>query len=235
MIKLITLTNNGYKRLTHNCIESLKKIGLDNILKVYCIDNSAYEYIKEINGEDKTILMDLEDNEIESNFIKFRHSGWSRIVLKKFQIIYNELIDCKENEYVLFTDGDIVYLKNNILNYCESFIKENDNEIVFQNDFSNPNIKNRIVCSGFMLIKKTDKILEIFSSDRIKNYNCDQDYINDIKNELNYGVLDLDLFPHGFHYGNNKDRINPFMIHFNWLIGNDKEKKMREWGKWYLQ
>ena len=80
-----------------------------------------------------------------------------RVVLKKFQIIYNELIDCKENEYILFTDGDIVYLKNDILNYCENFIKENGNEIVFQNDFSNPNIKNKEVCSGFMLIKKQTK------------------------------------------------------------------------------
>ena len=82
MIKLITLTNDGYKKLTHNCIESLKKIGLDNILKVYCIDNSAYEYIKEINGEKNTILMDLDDNEIESKFIKFRHSDGKSSIKK---------------------------------------------------------------------------------------------------------------------------------------------------------
>jgi len=235
MIKLITLTNDGYKLLTHNSINSLKKIGLEGLLKVYCIDLKSYEYLKEINGEDNTVLMDLEDEDRESNFIKFRDNGWNRIVLKKFDIIYQELINCNDDEYVLFADGDIVFLRNDFLEYCEIFIKRYNKEIVFQNDFSNPNVTDIQICSGFMLIKKTENTLKIFNSDKINNFKCDQAYINNIKEELDYGVLHLDLFPHGFHYRHNASIIKPYIIHFNWIIGKDKIKKMKEWGKWYIE
>ena len=47
-----------------------------------------------------------------------------------------------------------------------------------------------------MLIKKNDKMLEIFNPKNIPDLEvkCDQYYINSIKNEINYKKLPLNLF-----------------------------------------
>ena len=62
----------------------------------------------------------------------------------------------------------------------------------------------------------------------------DQVYINNIKKQLKYILLPLELFPNGNYYYANSKKINPYLIHFNWLTGNDKMKKMKFYKKWYL-
>jgi hypothetical protein len=47
-------------------------------------------------------------------------------------------------------------------------------------------------------------------------------------------MLPIELFLNGNYYYNNNNIINPYLIHFNWIIGNKKEK-MRSYGKWYLE
>ena len=39
-LSFITLTNNGYKEMTKNCLISLRNIGI-NYLKVFCIDQES--------------------------------------------------------------------------------------------------------------------------------------------------------------------------------------------------
>ena len=76
-VSFITLTNNGYKNLTKNCLLSLKKLGI-NYLKVFCIDQESYDFLsKDFNNIYK---LDLDENEIESNLINFRTKNWSKIV-----------------------------------------------------------------------------------------------------------------------------------------------------------
>ena len=38
-VSFITLTNNGYKQYTKNCLKSLKKFGLNEKLKIFCMED----------------------------------------------------------------------------------------------------------------------------------------------------------------------------------------------------
>ena len=49
-------------------------------------------------------------------------------------------------------------------------------------------------------------------------------------------TLDRDLFPNGIYLRNNEWRnTNSFLLHYNWLIGDEKEVKMKLNGHWYLE
>ena len=233
-IAFITLTNNGYKELTENCIVSLKRLGI-NDLKVYCIDNSSYDYL---SLKYKNIYkMDLDEKEIESELINFRRGNWSKVVYKKFDIIYKELL---ENDYVLFTDGDIVYRKKGFLEYCLKNIGIND--IIIQDDrinnrsVNNIQVQNSIqMCSGFMLVKSNDIMKEIFNPQNIPKLNieCDQYYLNNVKDKFKYKILPMELFPNGSYFRLEKP-LNHYMVHFNYIIGTRKKEKIKKYNYWLL-
>ena len=109
-ISFITLTNDGYKHYTLNCLTSLKKIGLGEKLKVYCLGDNVYQDIK--TNHNNCIKMENSDN-LDKMF-SYNDKGWNLITYNKFNIIHKELL---ENEFVCFTDGDIVYENNDIFKY----------------------------------------------------------------------------------------------------------------------
>ena len=66
-----------------------------------------------------------------------------------------------KKDYVLFTDGDIVYENNNFVNYLLENI--GDNDILIQNDThlwdDTAGKDSSYLCSGFMFIKSNAKTL----------------------------------------------------------------------------
>ena len=226
--RFITLTNTGYIKYTLNCLRSLERIQLSpKLLHIYVIGKDGYNILKQ-NEYDCTLINDNKN----SNFHEFNTENFADITFYKFNVIYENLL---KYNYVCFTDGDIVfenknfidYLKNNIKNYDMLVQKEGDDI----DDF----------CSGFMFIKSNKKMLELFNPKNVilhknknKNNWNDQVYLNKMrkKNEFSYYKLPLNLFPNGKYYYSNKN-LKPFLIHFNWVIGNEKEKKMKIYGKWY--
>ena len=95
-----------------------------------------------------------------------------------------------------------------------------------------------ILCSGFMFIKSNKNTLSLFNPDNVKKYiNTvgwdDQIYINDIKHLLKYKKLPSYLFPNG-KYFYNYNKINPYLIHFNYIVGHEKKNKMIYYNKWKL-
>ena len=237
-LAFITLTNNGYKEMTKNCLISLRNIGI-NYLKVFCIDQESYDYLSP--DFDFVFLMDIDENEVESELINFRVGNWSKVVYKKFDIIYKELQD---NDYVLFTDGDIIYKKSGFIEYCLQNLEKND--IILQDDkLTDNNFFNRLydgevtkvneVCTGFMLIKKNRRMLNIFNPKNIPELDvkCDQYYINQVKESFNYKKLPMNLFPNGAYFRLEKPKDN-YLIHFNFILGNRKKEKMIKYGYWYL-
>lgn len=229
MTAFITLTNTGYIDYTLNCLKSLEKIGFDKSLHCYCIGEVGYNKLTEKGY--KSTLINEEEN---SNMQIYRTGNWSNITFNKFKIIYENL---RTHDYVLITDGDIVYTYPDFLNYLIEHIGENDiliqNDQLSDNDYSN-------LCSGFMFIKSNSTTLEMFHPNQMESKKNivgwgDQLYINEIKTKLRYSLLPLDLFPNGQHYYNNHAKLSPYIIHFNWVLGHEKKKKMVEHGKWYLE
>ena len=229
---IITLTNFGYRELTLNLIKSLKKLNLDII--VYCADQLSYEYFKNYNSK----LIDPNIN--FSNVELFRVGNWGKFVSLKFKIIKENL---DNDRTTIFVDGDIVFLKNPI-KYLMN--KINNNDILVQHDaMCNNNkllceYKYGEVCSGFMIIKPTDKTKDFFDLDKIdmNKFKCDQIYINDNINKLQYELLSLDLFPNRFYYYSQKKNNNNleehcYIIHFNCCYFKDKKKIMIRYNKYF--
>jgi len=194
----------------------------------YCIGSEGYLKLKE-KGYQCVLINDEKDAEFQS----FRKGNWSDIVFHKFNIIYENLLT---NDYVLISDGDIVYESDKFLNYLTENI--GDNDMLIQNDrLSDTDDEN--LCSGFMFIKSNDLTKRLFNPEHVKqaqrkkNWD-DQIYLNEIKNTIQYKKLPLDLFPNGAYYYKHSSTISPFMIHFNWVVGHDKLKKMRKFNKWYV-
>jgi hypothetical protein len=223
-ISFITLTNDGYIDYTLNCIKSLNDINIKQKLKVYCIGNNGYSILQQNNISCELII---DDN--VNTFQEFKSNKWSDITFYKFQIIYEHLLN---NEYVCFTDGDIVYENNNIFSFLLNNI--NDNEMLIQDDQFE-------LCSGFMFIKSNQNTLSLFNPENVnihKNKHIndwnDQLYINDIKHLIKYKKLPLYLFPTGEYYYKYNNGMNPYLIHFNWVVGHEKKNKMIYYNKWKL-
>jgi hypothetical protein len=227
-IAFITLTNDGYIEYTENCLKSLEKINSNVNLNCYCIGKKGYEYLN--NKKYSCVLIDEEEN---SNFQNFREGNWSNITFNKFVIIHENLLKYK---YVCITDGDIVFENNNFLQYLLENIDFND--MLIQTEYIDD--KKHDLCSGFMFIKSNSNTLNFFNPKYVegkKNTSGwdDQKYVNNNKHKLKYKMLPIKLFLNGKYYYNNNDNIiNPYLIHFNWVIGDKKKEKMRHYGKWYL-
>ena len=227
-MEFITLTNSGYIGYTLNCLKSLENINSPLRLHCYCIGKEGYDILNSKGY--KCTLIDEEEN---YNFQTIRTGNWSNIVYNKFKIIYENLL---KHKYVCITDGDIVYENNKFHHYLLNNIGED--EMIIQND-TLKDMDNSNLCSGFMFIRSTQNTINLFNPINVEKYRNqvgwgDQLYINSIKNKLKYKILPLCVFPNGQYYYNNSSKIKPFLIHFNWIKGGEKKKKMCKYKKWVI-
>jgi len=224
-ISFITLTNSGYIKYTLNCLESIKNINLNIPLHCYCIGKKGYETL--LNKGYKCSLINDEEN---SNFATYKNGNWSKITFNKFKIIHENLLKYK---YVCYTDSDVVYENNEFFGYLVE--KIGDYEMLTQNNCEGVNS----VSTGFMFIRSTENTLALFNPSYIEStchmsndYDIN-DYLENIKHKIHYKLLPVSLFPYGNYYYNNHFNISPYLIHFNWLVGDEKKEKMISFGKWY--
>ena len=231
--KYVSLTNRGYIDYTHNLLSSIKENQIDIDLTIYSLDKDSYNYFSKKNISTK--LIDTDASKI--NFSKFElqnSSEFYKIVYFKFYCI-NDLL--QKNNYVHFLDGDIVIKKdfsNEILKYGENI------ELLAQSNKSPHDSNDEEINSGFMLFNSTKKIKKYINPKRfsLKKFSKfkfhDQTYINNIKNRIDYKLLNLDDFPNGAHFKKYKDSIDPFIIHYNYILGHEKKNEMIKDNNWYL-
>ena len=228
-VAFITLTNSGYVDYTLNCYESLKNINSKLVLQSFCIGKEGFDILTQ-KGHKCTFI----ENRI-TEFQSYKNSvDWWYITLSKLSLIYVGLLN---NDYVLLTDGDIVYEKNGFCDYLLENI--GDNDMLCQQEGFDEN-GDMYYCTGFMFIKSNEKTIDFFheknTSTCIRNDGIidDQDYINLNLDKIKIAPLPLELFPNGRYYYENSENISPYMIHFNWVVGHEKKEKMKKHGKWFL-
>ena len=233
-MKLITLTNNAYIEYTQNLVTSLKNVGINN-LEVYTVGKKAYKHFNK-----QSIQAHLLSNNFFSNvnkLQKWRSKNFNRLMFIKLSIIYESLL---ESEKVLYIDGDIVFLKNPISELNQMNIVD----MIAQHDY-NPSEKNETLCAGFMLVNNTEASKNLFNPSKVPhdlldldpknpNHFDDQRYINQNLKDIDYYFLDLNEFPNGLYFYDKHKDLDPSIIHFNYIIGNEKKQKMKEMGYWYL-
>jgi len=223
-ISFMTYTNFGYIDYTKNLILSLEKCNFPLQLIVYCVDQKSYDILREFNEYIILKLLLDEDNQNE-NFVKLYKEGWDKMMISKLKAIRKELY---LSDYVFYTDSDIVFENN----FCIQYLLDNlyDNDMLLQNNY------NHEFCAGFMFIKSNDVTRGIFETKNIdmEKFICDQPYLNSQRGKMKYKVLPLELFPVGGFYYKYHQTMKPFIIHFNWMTGNDKITKMHAYHKWHI-
>lgn len=210
-------------------LKSLENIDFSTTLKIYVIGEKGYNTLKSKGYSCYFLETETIDCEKSS---QFRMNNWHNITKRKFEIIYNNLL---EHKYVCFTDGDIVFQNTEFMKYCLSNISINDmliqNDTMFNNDTS-------VLCSGFMFIKSNNKTLDFFNPKNVYKFVKpgwdDQIYVNQFKYKLIIDTLPLEYFPNGKYYYTYSNILYPYLIHFNWLIGNEKKNKMLKYNKWFI-
>jgi|TARA_Y100000389_G_scaffold199920_1_gene239300 hypothetical protein len=231
-IHSITFTNKGYIDYTHNLLTSIRKNSTNTKLEIIAIDDESYQYFKPIHKD--VSFYETKFVSKRDELLKQNEDGFGNLMMTKFEVIFDAL---QKHEKVLYIDGDIV-IKKDFNNYLEQVSYRKD--IVFQND-KRPSKPNEIkVCAGFMLITSNAKTLKFFNPDNvpfkkiIKYVAHDQTHINKSRNKFKHTLLPLDTFPNGPHYYSKNELLDPYIIHFNFLIGDVKKEKMKEFGEWYL-
>ncbi len=242
-ISIITMANSGYLDFTRNCIKSLEKIGIFNLLKVYCVDEKCY---RELGKEYKNVvLMDHVYGDSVNNLQKFprtwqkmmknsnTESTFKDLVFLKFNAISHAL---ENSSFVMLVDGDVVFLNDKFLNYAYNAIENFD--ILFQSETDGVDKDNP--CSGLMFMKSTNVVKDFFNLTTVMEdeswdtFIGDQDYVHKNCNKLNYNYLPVELYPNGRYFQKHRNNISPYMVHYNWLRSTQKLKIMRRTNGWYI-
>ena len=54
------------------------------------------------------------------------------------------------------------------------------------------------------------------------------------KNEFEYFILPLNKFPNGPHFYSYHEILDPYIVHFNYIQGEEKIAKMKKLNHWYV-
>lgn len=225
-IKLITLTNFGYKEFTENSLKSLSLLNFDlSKIIIYTLDNESYKYFSK---KYKNITCKQTNNIDLPNLAKYQDSNWNKLTIQKIKIVYEEL---KQNDYLLLFDGDIVFENSKFIEYCYNELISDNLDIICQNEWKDNN--NDKLCTGFYLLKSTENTIKCFDVDLLNTNENDQSFLNRRKHMLRYKLLPIEKFPNGKYYYE-KNPSEPYIIHFNFVFSHDKENKMKMYNKWYI-
>tara|TARA_B100000945_G_scaffold315458_1_gene314674 strand:+ start:2652 stop:3356 length:705 start_codon:yes stop_codon:yes gene_type:complete len=228
----ITFTTYGYREYTENLLASSRANNTNLKLNIFTLDDESTNYFKKIHNNVTKLNQKKEFNSL----VDFKSDEFGELMTKKFECIHQSLI---KNDYILYIDGDITIKQDfvqTILNYA---VNENV-DFIFQNDKNPKKPLQRNVCAGFMLIKSTKKTIDFFEAEekkinKIKNYRTsDQTYINKNLNKFKYKILPLDKFSNGPYFYENYGNYNPWMVHFNFVLGEEKKEIMQKYNEWYI-
>lgn len=236
-LKLITLTNDGYMKFTENLLISMKKLGIETKLKIYCIGEKSFKFFSDNYSKNELEQIDTNEDFLKS-WVEYKacqnpdeegKKKWASITSYKMYAIHNELIQGND---IIFTDGDIVFERDPITYMME---KIKDNDLLIQND--SHTITKKCMCTGIMYMRSNDYTREITNfeniNENIDKFTNDQQYLRRYEKSMKVEYLDLNLFPNGLYYRRNKP-TSAYMIHFNYDVAEQKIKRMKSFNKWYV-
>jgi hypothetical protein len=236
---ITTITNYGYLLYTLNMLKSLKPFGLDKKVLVVCIDKKGTKVLKSL-GYNVYCIDSMEQKDL-GKFCPWNTKGYDKICYLKLELIYRLL---SLNVNVLLVDGDLVF-KKDLMEDMREWWKNSIYDVWIQNDSEeNKNVNN--MCTGYMFIKTSNKLIELYDcvSEKGKQKyitcafdNNDQTYFNNfVKPSCLFNALPLEKYPNGKIYYDNTQKLKDtaILVHFNWVKGHLKMAKMKEHKMWLL-
>jgi hypothetical protein len=251
-IPVVTISNFGYLPYVENLRESIRRAGITWQLIILCMDAKTVEYCKKRSIPCFPCSTNAGNEAL--NWKDHEHVSVQRILIQKLDCLLQFMSAYPQMSEYIYMDGDIMVFKD-FVPYVSEFSKAYD--MVFQCDEFNyvptchsylPGTVCANACTGFMYIKNTPfnrTVLDYrrFIGDTVV-LNADQGYINGmIKRShrlpetsfrtkiVKWTTFPRDLITNGSYLGNLPPC--PYILHYNFLVGTDKKKKMQENGHWF--
>ena len=243
----LALLNQGYLPYFYNLLQNLKDLQIDNFpLIVACTDETSFLAVK--STETSAIhYKNPNSSPLSEKFEVYGSESYKKMMFSKLDIILEASESAKKNgiDYICYLDLDVAFLADP-RQFLLTLIQSNPEVDVFTqcdetvaSSCSSPkHCPNP--CGGFMLFRILGicKTWFAYTPQDLLDKN-DQEFIRDKWIESNVQRLSImrELFPNGsfaqVSSKSSKEHLpNAIMIHFNYVTGNQKEAKMKEWGFW---
>jgi hypothetical protein len=247
---IVALTNAGYVDYTINLYHSMKKIGLHTALLVFSLQQEAVDKLAAAG-----IPSVLFDDGSPAGFYSIHDKGFSVVTTAKLKVVHLLL---SRGYKVLFTDGDVVWLKDP-LPFLQSAITDSPPvDAVFMCDIEKrEDEKNQDVNTGFFFMRPSPRAVHLLQPERVNTILTlskdegrvlnDQSYVrsNILQDGVPFRTLPLKLFPNGAFWMANRVAVGggtaaassmldgAFVVHFTHMEGDQKRKQMLADGLWW--
>lgn len=231
---IVTFTNMGYCDMVKNTAKSMELASISLPLHVACLDEKSMEILKDISN----IKCFPFYKNVSEKFENYFAIEYKKIVYQKLDLFVYLLQSELPYKYFFYIDSDVVFYKDPI-SYLVSFIYP-ETDIVFQNGecypFRGTKISNR--CTGVLFFRNTPSLIPLFTCiNPACNLDGDQDYVNQrIQNfpSIKEQILPEELFPNGSTFKYPIILSDKYIMHYNYLFGNEKKPKMIQTNSWFI-
>ncbi len=243
---VFTVTSDGYKYYTWNLYKMLQMLKVPWKLCILCLDRESKDFFDRIAQIPSRLYLMPGERVMHKEPVRFATPPFKRMNRMKIKAL-QELSQRGDIERLIFIDSDIAVFKDFVPYFTDALQTE---PLLFQCD---ENIDGSHRCSninactnpctgviGMLLNSETRpkfKDLYKIEAEPWGSAMTDQDYIaNRLKQlSLSYATLSRTEFPNGIFLANNKYKEgNPYLVHFNYIVGKAKQAKMIEKECWVL-
>lgn len=243
---VFTVTSDGYKYYTWNLYKMLQALKLPWKLCILCLDRESNDFFNRIAQIPSRLYLMPGDRVMHKEPVRFGTPPFKRMNRMKLKAL-QELSQRPDLETLIFMDSDIAVFKDFVPTLKDQL---KDSSLLFQCDenihgsFDCSNTKACTnPCTGVIAMALTEetrpqlKNLYKVESDSWGTAMTDQDYIANrlLALQLAYTTLSRTEFPNGIFLSKDKYKEgNPYLVHFNYIIGKTKQRFMIEKECWTL-
>jgi hypothetical protein len=243
---VFTVTSDGYKYYTWNLYKMLQELKVPWKLCILCLDKESNEFFQRIAQIPSRLYLMPGDKVIHKEPVRFGTTPFKRMNRMKIKAL-QELSQRPDIDYLLFLDSDIAVFRD-VVPYFHDILQTSP--LLFQCD---EKLDHSFACSNtsactnpctgviaMLLNSETRPVLKELYKIESESWSTavtDQDYIANrlLQLKITYETLSRPDFPNGIFLANNKFReSNPYLVHFNYIIGKMKQKIMKEKECWLL-
>lgn len=251
---VFTVTTNGYKFLTWNLWLSIQKLSPPWKLVIVCLDKESHRFFSTIANIPSIILPEVQLQVLgDTTKVASHGSGDFNRITKLKLSAFSFFLKDPTIERLFYLDSDIVLFRDPVP-YLQTILTEQVS-LWFQCDEHNPeftcSFEQRGCCGncctgviGFWLgnPELRNQYSQLVSCDETLWKTCkennDQEYIQKKVTQLSipYRTFPREFFPNGSFLRNDqwKSLSEPYLLHFNFIVGGNKQRVMKSKGFWYV-
>ena len=243
---VFTVTSDGYKYYTWNLYKMLQNLSMPWKLCILCLDKESNDFFNRIAQIPSRLYLMGGEKVHHKEPVRFGSTPFKRMNRMKLKAL-QELSQRPDIETLIFMDSDIAVFRD-FVPVLKEQVKETP--LLFQCDekidgsfvCSNPKACAN-PCTGVIAMTLTEqtrplyKNLYAIESEPWKAAMTDQDYIANrlLTLQIPYTTLSRTEFPNGIFLAKDKYKEeNPFLVHFNYIVGKTKQRFMIEKECWFL-